>query len=183
MKLNRLILFPLLYILGVYSLLPVVRIPTDFLRANNLLSVSVTGTYTLAFIAIVYMLAFRLQIRSWVTWAGFILIGLAYVFSIVQLEIPEERLHFIQYGPFGYLVCRALAPSLGGWRLLWGALIIIAPFCLLDEVIQHFLPRRYFNWLDVAYNLVGAYLAVFLFFLLRMDLRSKTSGLTSSHST
>lgn len=95
-------------------------------------------------------------------------IGLAaYGAGVLELEIPQERLHYLEYGLLAALVyvgSTARRPA-GSWRPVAFGFAVAAALGLLDEALQGWLwPRRYFDWRDVLLNAraaaVGLVLAV-----------------------
>lgn len=108
--------------------------------------------------------------RSW------LLVVLAlYGVGTWALEIPQERLHYVEYGLLAALVYigravdatplepdRLLAPEGAGVRgAIAVAVLATAGIGLLDEILQGWLwPRRYFDWRDVQLNLRAALLGV-----------------------
>jgi len=88
-------------------------------------------------------------------------------FFVAQMELPSERIHFLQYGVLGYLIARTLKPrSLGfaGFVLAIGLGGLIG---LGDELIQWVLPSRVFDWWDVGYNIIGTTIGATLFQFLK----------------
>lgn len=83
---------------------------------------------------------------------------------MITLSIPEERLHFIEYGVLAYLLHRALLMDWGrapayGWALVLATLIGAG-----DEGIQYLLPNRYFQFSDICLNSASAALGLILVF-------------------
>lgn len=96
-----------------------------------------------------------------------------YGIGVLRLEIPQERLHYVEYGllagliyvglrhrverpPSGATYAGALAPAL----LAFAAGSALG---LLDEALQGALwPRRYFDWRDVGLNARASSVGVLL---------------------
>jgi VanZ family protein len=85
---------------------------------------------------------------------------LLFLFIIVFLTMyllevnPGEKIHMFQYGTLGVLTYNALKVDFnrfGKALYLYGALICFAAGAL-DEMIQWFLPNRWFTWHDVLIN-------------------------------
>jgi hypothetical protein len=80
-----------------------------------------------------------------------------YVLGVSLLEIPQERLHYMEYGTLAALVycaCRrATSWNPGIWPAAVVAIAVTIGFGYLDEVLQGALwERRYFDWRDVLLN-------------------------------
>lgn len=94
---------------------------------------------------------------------GLVLYGV----GVLALEIPQERLHYVEYGVLAGLLYGAVEsrPGWTPWRAAAFAFAVATGFGYLDEELQGRLwERRYFDWLDVALNAraaaLGALLAV-----------------------
>lgn len=83
----------------------------------------------------------------------------------LALELPEERLHFVEYGVLGYMAGWALA-GLGKWpgrfKEALGVLFCIG---LLDELVQGILPSRFFGLHDVFWNMVSSWCGLWVFLI------------------
>lgn len=92
-----------------------------------------------------------------------VLAGVLYGFGVAALDIPQERLHYLEYGLLSGLICFGLQE--GGTRPWWQAAlagtIITSGLGFLDETLQDRLwERRYFDWRDVSLNARAAVLGV-----------------------
>jgi len=80
-----------------------------------------------------------------------------YVLGVSLLEIPQERLHYVEYGVLAglaYFACRrGTARAMGVWQAALAAILITTGLGYLDEALQGALwERRYFDWRDVLLN-------------------------------
>ncbi|MBF0370631.1 MAG: VanZ family protein [Magnetococcales bacterium] len=78
---------------------------------------------------------------------------LAILVIAATVDKPVERIHFLQYAILGVLVFRTLERH--GFRDLMVALLWLFLAGLTDEIIQWFLPTRYWDIRDVAMNTLG----------------------------
>ncbi|UCF94795.1 MAG: VanZ family protein [Desulfobacterales bacterium] len=72
------------------------------------------------------------------------------------VEIPEEAIHFIQYGLLGILVYRALTHRLRDMGIYLAAAMICGIIGTLDEVVQWLIPGRYWGLNDIWINFLAA---------------------------
>lgn len=173
-------------LLLVYSSLYIARPITEWLRAANLLRLAVGGSFLLAAAGVGYaILRQRPGWRVWISLAG---IAAFYIVLLSRFELPEERLHFLEYGLIGGLVFAALlerqrhdmpepAHSEGRQSPVWPAvtaIVITGIAGWIDEGIQEILPNRYYDLRDVAMNAVGGALAVVSMWIL--DLARRAEG-------
>jgi len=86
------------------------------------------------------------------------------LFMFYWLKIPEERIHFVEYGVLGYL-CGWMLNNLGHWpeKRLHG-LILLAFIGTFDELIQKILPNRIFDLHDIFFNIASSWCGIFMFF-------------------
>lgn len=157
----------------IYSTLYIARPVADVLRDRNLLRLAVT----LVFVAVTGWIAWYLAVtrpgkRVWVT-AG--LIGAFYfgLLSVVPM-LPEECLHFLEYGVVAILIYLALSErrirTAESSEKTPTGLASLSPFLLavvatgvlgwIDEGIQAFVPNRYYDLRDVAFNATAGVLSL-----------------------
>lgn len=95
-----------------------------------------------------------------------VIAGLAlYAVGVAVLEIPQERLHYVEYGMLSGLVYAGLQAREGRGRARAAAVafLVAAGLGTVDEVLQGRLwERRYFDWRDVALNARAAALGILL---------------------
>lgn len=145
-----------LYVLILYAMLGFARDIVDFLRANHMLVV------TILTLASIFSVSIAIALWKTEIWRSPVrLMGIAVTFILAggfatTLDAWEERIHLVQYAVLALLIGRAL------WNLKPGSSKFIAIFMLtslfgaIDEGIQYFLPTRYFDIRDIAFNSAGA---------------------------
>lgn len=177
-------------LLLIYSSLYIARPVTEWLRDANLLRLAVGGAFVLA--AAWVGLGLLRRRPGWRVWVALVGIATGYVMLLSRFDLPEERLHFLQYGLVGGLVYAALlerqkndkrvSGKLASHRgPLWpaiGAFLLTGVAGWIDEGIQEILPNRFYDLRDVAMNAAAGALAVFsiwiLDFLRQMDDRPRS---------
>ncbi len=80
-----------------------------------------------------------------------------YAVGASLLEVPQERLHYIEYGALAglaYFACRrGTAGGMTVWQAALAAIALTVGLGYLDEELQGALwERRYFDWRDVLLN-------------------------------
>jgi len=159
-------------LLLIYSSLYVARPVTEWLRDANLLRLAVGSSFLTATAWIVLRL-FRRR-PGWRVWLALVGIGAGDLALLTRLELPEERLHFLEYGLVGGLVFTALAERRRNTstdsaerpfgRDLVGpavsAFLITGAAGWIDEGIQEILPNRFYDLRDVAMNAAAGAMAV-----------------------
>jgi hypothetical protein len=82
-----------------------------------------------------------------------------YALGLALLEVPQERLHYAEYGVLAGLLYFALGRHQSRLVALLGAILVTTALGYLDEVLQGALwERRYFDWRDVQLNFQAAVL-------------------------
>lgn len=167
------------YVSVVFATVPVARQVVLTLRHSSALDATVTGLYAVAAALVVYHVLFDLRHADWIAFvavAAFISLIAA---LLLGLSIPEERVHFLQYGLMGLLARSALAGGAPDRRrtllAIQGAALLTAALGLVDELFQGLVPARVFDWRDVAMNAGGGAMALLLDELLhdRLGLRRR----------
>ena len=154
-----------LCILLIYSSLYAARPATEFLRQQNLLRAMVL----LAFVSVAGVVVWRLRVAGagWRVLVTAGTIGLGYLGLLTAVPMmPEERLHFLEYGVVAALIYLALCERRSQAALsaldsrdpllrvppLVLSVILTGVFGWIDEGIQAVLPNRYYDLRDVAFN-------------------------------
>lgn len=140
----------------IYASLSIARPVAEYLRDRNLLRLAVSLIFILT-AAFIFWRAFlnRPGRRVLVTLA--LLVGSCLLVLLRLPMLPEERLHFLEYGLFAGLVFEALrerrkrqAATLVSPFV--GALVLTLGAGWVDEGIQAVLPNRVYDPRDVAFN-------------------------------
>ena len=99
------------------------------------------------------------------------LVTIIYLAGFILIEIPEEKIHFIEYGVLLVLVYWALSYNSKNWYRFLTAFIITSLIGFGDEVIQYFLPNRYYQTSDVILNAISGGLGLVLVFIVNYEKR------------
>lgn len=159
-------------VFAIYSTLGVARPVADALRDRNLLRV----TLAVGVLAILGPVAFRwAKTRPGPRDVG-ALLGVAFTYWMVSIRTTglEERTHLVEYGVVAALIHMALLERRSNGRSVpVPAAVAVAATTflgLLDELIQAVLPNRFFDYRDVFFNFVAAFMVV----AARLALRPQT---------
>lgn len=137
----------------------------DVLRARNLLRFTIAALFLLCAGAVVGgLLRRRAPLLAWLV---VMLAGALYAAIALAMEVPQERLHLVEYGFLALLLRAAIAASVaarpGGRRVsnvdVW-ALGAATAVGWIDEAVQGILPNRIYDLRDVAFNALAAALAL-----------------------
>lgn len=132
------------------------------LTQRHLLGLIVTATYLFSGAAVAYHVVFNVRLSDAAAFAALALLAAATGALALGLSVPEERVHFVEYGVLTLLFRRALAWHVPPARQYAGAWLLGSAVGWADELVQAVTPERYYDLHDVAINSVGALLAVLL---------------------
>ncbi|MBN1522659.1 MAG: VanZ family protein [Candidatus Aureabacteria bacterium] len=120
-----------------------------------------------AFILIVIFLKHHLSVCRCVPF--FLLLCVTGII-VFRIKLPEEKIHFLEYGALAFLAARDVFKR----EKKRGALFAALAFCLFvgfcDEVFQFFLPSRFFDWRDLAFNGIGSAWGAVLYAIKPIDI-------------
>jgi hypothetical protein len=153
----------------------------DFLRARNLLRLSIVTLFAVvAGLVAGWMLKRRAGVREWLV---LFLAAAAYALFAMRLEVPQERLHLVEYGALALLLREAFAerrrshglPDSPGRvaALALGASIAVG---WVDELVQGILPNRQYDLRDVGFNTLAAAMALATAAALESSRRGRQAG-------
>lgn len=137
----------------------------DALRARSLLRLTIAALFLLCAAAVLGALArARAPLLAWMVVA---LAGVVYAALALAMEVPQERLHLVEYGALALLLRSAIAESVARRPVadrvsnvdVW-ALAAATAIGWLDEGVQGILPNRIYDLRDVAFNALAAALAL-----------------------
>jgi VanZ family protein len=148
----------------------------NWLRERNLLRLTIGALFALvAAGAVAWLARHRAGLREWLV---LVLAAVVYAAFATSLDVPQERLHLVQYGGLALLLEAAFAErerSAGrgpaGRRSVFRALATASAIGLADEIVQGALPNRQYDTRDVIFNALSAGLALLTTAALRVAAR------------
>jgi VanZ family protein len=87
---------------------------------------------------------------------GFLALYVFCMFASTNLTV--DRIHFVEYGLLGLLCLRAVGPRYGPARRVAYGMVAVFAIGFLDEVVQGFLPIRYYALRDITIDLLAGLL-------------------------
>lgn len=146
----------ILCIVSIFLVVPVARTIRNFVETTwnvSLFGYSVLIFVSIAFLAGLYVLWFRLNIRSLSNYLWLAAVALVYVYFTLKLwGRPEEAIHFLEYGLLGFLLYQALRHHFHDNGIYLIAILIGALVGILDEALQWMIPRRVWDFRDLGLN-------------------------------
>lgn len=161
------------WVILIYSTLYIVRPVCEFLKAQTPFDI-VVNVFNFALLAVILNLfVTRVGIRKKSTYLSLFCIIGVYTFASLQMRLPEERIHFVEYGILSFLILRALILDYEEIPAYLIAFLLTSLFGLGDEGIQHILPNRYYQHKDVLLNAASGGLGLFMTYTMRRERKDK----------
>jgi VanZ like family len=154
----------LAYVGFIYATLNMVRAPISFLRRHNCLRLSLAILYVVCFGICLRLLRLKdpkNHIRA------VILTGIFSLYYIAgrSIHLPEEEIHFFEYGLVGILFARAVSEHVQEkWKVFIFTMLLSTAAGWLDEIIQGFMPSRHYDIKDIFLNIASAAMGLAIFF-------------------
>jgi hypothetical protein len=92
----------------------------------------------------------------------FAFISCLYGLILYIVDVPEEQVHFIEYGILSGLIYIALSHNIHNISIYFLCAFIVFAFGAIDEVIQWILPNRIFDIRDIVINGIAGILVQLL---------------------
>lgn len=142
--------------LSIFLVVPLARAIQKFVSARwgrAFFGYGVLAATALAFCSIIYILVFRLKVRSPSNYLWLAAVAALYVYFTLQLwRAPEEAVHFLEYGLLGFFLFRALSLTICDKSIYLTAFLIGSLIGIFDEVLQWMMPGRYWDFRDAGLN-------------------------------
>ncbi len=163
---NKLFVWSLIgcYVTFIYSTLYIMRPILNFLKAtlNSYLNLSVGVMFLIILSLVLVHIISNREHYSVNQYLWFSFISCLYGLVIYILELPEEQVHFIEYGILSALIYVALTHNVNNKSIYFLSAIIVFVFGTIDEIIQWVLPNRCFDIRDLVMNGIAGTLAQLL---------------------
>ncbi|MCA9407776.1 MAG: VanZ family protein [Candidatus Omnitrophica bacterium] len=153
----------------IYSTLSLVRPVCEYLKTNTPFALFVNlmmGSFLSGLIIIILRtMKIKSVQRMWFL-SGVVIL---YIVGFWMVEHPEEKLHLIEYGLLAYLIFKALQMDVHRVKAYIGAFVLTSLCGWGDEIIQHYLPNRYYQVTDVQLNIFSGLLGLLLTYVMEED--------------
>ena len=143
------------------SIAPRIIIAFDRQILNGNLSYFLTLFFVAVGLALLFLNLFRFGINDLARHLWLLVIFGA-AFAVIKIPgTPAERIHFLEYAILSLLWWRVLQHySISNRQAYVSVFLITASLGSLDELIQFFLPNRYFGYDDIIRNVSGGILGI-----------------------
>jgi VanZ family protein len=160
------------YILSIYLSLPVMRSVLRALKDSLGKADFATALSVLMVVAAAITLAIGL-IKGWSVFLKVLLPIATIALISINLHIPEEQIHFLQYGLLGAMVMSTARNQ--SMVLMLKLTAFTLAIGVIDELIQWMLPNRVGDPRDVAFNAIAGILGLWIGHSLRWGSSSASS--------
>jgi len=146
--------------LAIFFTVPLARTIQRFVYdkwGSELFGYAVLTSTGIVFFLALYILFFRLKIRSVLNYIWIFVIGCLYVYFTLRLwEIPEEAVHFLEYGILGFFIFNALKLKIKDKTIFITAFLIGCLIGIFDEILQWTVKERFWDFRDVGLNALSS---------------------------
>ena len=146
--------------LAIFFTVPFARTIQRFVSeiwGSELFGYTVLISTVIAFFLALYILIFRLKIRSVSNYIWLFAVGCAYVYFTLKLwESPEEAVHFLEYGLLGFFIFNALKLKIKNKTIFFTAFLIGCMIGIFDEILQWIVKERFWDFRDVGLNALSS---------------------------
>jgi len=149
-----------LYIFFIFSFTTIARNISSFLRDHYALSNTVTLSFIAAFLFIGIYLYFHFNRPDFVALFSLLTLLVILGYLLIKIPTPEEKFHFIEFGFLATMLRSSCSKNLHIKTQYLLAIAVTAVIGSCDEVLQFFLPRRFFDVRDIALNAIAGILAI-----------------------
>ncbi|MFH1353275.1 MAG: VanZ family protein [bacterium] len=145
------------YVGVIYLTLPVMRGLLNWIRKiSTAQAFSITTNLFMGFVFILLMFYLLRRHFPFSRILIFLLVCSVFLIFIKNLKLPEERVHFLEYGLCGFLFMDAAAlKKWAGWRKVAIAVLLAVSAGVIDELLQGILPSRVYDIRDIYFNSVA----------------------------
>ena len=98
------------------------------------------------------------------------------IYSMWDIEVPANQIHFLQYGPLTVLAVEALRFRIQDRQIYPCTVLLVLLVGMGDELLQSFLPDRRFDPHDVVLNALAGVLTLGFLGFVWHGRKSKTAG-------
>ena len=146
----------IIYTLFLYASLPFGRSVLTLLKNLMGSGLGLCVNLLLVLIGVIFLASLLFnRTRTWYQVGTFVSISLVMAFLVGKIEIPEERIHLLQYGGLGYLTLSSLQCYPTNFLIYSSAFGFVLLVGCGDELIQWLLPNRVFDLRDILFNILG----------------------------
>lgn len=157
----------LLWLALIYLSIPLLRPATDPLKKFIPYSFFIKIIFTVVLVFVIWAMLKKVRIKDVFTYFLIALLVMAALTILSFVKIPDEKIHFIQYGFLSYLFHRALRFSIRESHAYAIAFFLTGAAGWIDEAIQLITPNRYYDLRDVLFNTLGGLLGLLITFVMR----------------
>ncbi len=152
------------YVTLIYSTLYIMPPIVNYMRRvlKSYFQPSVTILFFIILSSILFYIISNRERYSVSQYLWFSFICCLYGLVIYILELPEEQVHFIEYGILSALIYVALTHDINNRSIYFLSVLIVFVFGAIDEAIQWVLPNRVFDIRDIVMNGIAGILVQLL---------------------
>jgi len=145
--------------LAIFLTVPAARSIQRYVSAHwgrSLFGYVVLAVLCAGFLALIYALIFKLKNRGLSSYVWLFLIGGLYLYFTIKLwGIPEEAIHFLEYGALSFFLFRAISHHVKDRSIYFTVTFFVLLIGTGDEIYQWITPERIWDFRDVGLNMLA----------------------------
>jgi len=162
---KKLWMYVFLWVGFIYSTLYIVRPLTNFLKEHTPFTFLTSLFIVVLFSVVIFWILKNLKHKDRLTYLLLTFAAFIYAYALMIIKYPAEKIHLVQYGFLAFLIYRA---SLIDFKLKSSfaiAFFLTTSFGWIDEIIQYYIPNRYYHINDVMLNSFSGIMGLFLIYV------------------
>jgi VanZ family protein len=113
----------------------------------------VLAALSVAWGTLLYFLIFKLRVRNPSNYVWLFIVAILYAYFSLKLKnVPEEAVHFLEYGFLSFFLFRALNHNIRDKSIYFTATLFALLIGTFDEIFQWITPQRYWDFRDAGLN-------------------------------
>lgn len=148
------------YTVLIFSSLYLTPLLRDFLTQKALLGPFVSGVYIFSGVLALSLILYRYRVTHWQAYLLLSLVVGLFLLQFFNIHLFVERIHLLEYGLFYILWFRVFRHFFSPITVYGATLGFTMSVGFLEELIQHLLPNRHFDWNDIYLNVSGIVLGI-----------------------
>lgn len=162
---KKLWLYAFLWIGSIYSTLYIIRPLTAFLQKHTPFTFLTSLFIVVVFFLVIFWMLRNLKHKDRLTYLLLTFVALIYAYTLMIIKYPAEKIHLVQYGFLAFLIYRACLIDYDSRFSYVAAFFLTSSFGWIDEIIQYYLPNRYYHINDVMLNSFSGIMGLFLVYV------------------
>jgi len=158
-------IYVFLWVGFIYSTVYIVRPLRDFLDEHTPFAFLTSLFIVVLFFVVIFWMLKKLKHKDRLTYLLLTFAAFIYAYTLMMITYPAEKIHLFQYGFLALLIYRASLIDFDLKSSYVIAFFLTSSFGWIDEIIQYYIPNRYYHINDVMLNSFSGIMGLFLIYV------------------